>query len=138
MKKQVTFSWLFLSLLLMAVGNTAVLGDSSATTYTWVSASGIVLVHETEPAQGWIRVFADVGNWADGGSAFVVPPLGSDKILISPAPPFNFTLYFTKIVNVTTVELNYDGFDLLIAGLWEINSVEDPDTATDIFEVTQK
>ncbi len=136
-KKRVAFSWLFLALVLAVFHNVVMFGKGSTITYTWVSTSGTVLAHDTEPAQGWMLIFADVGYWADGGCAFTVPPLGSDNILISPAPPFNFTLYFTKLLSVSTVELNYNGFDLLIAGLWGINSVENPDTAMDIYAVTQ-
>ncbi|MGD8545662.1 MAG: hypothetical protein PVH12_05750, partial [Candidatus Bathyarchaeota archaeon] len=105
--------------------------------FTWVNTAGLVSSYGSDSAQGWIHLFVDIECWAKGFIAFTVPPLGSDEILIHPPPSVNFTLYVTRIVNASIIKLDYYGSDLFMIGFWEVGSVVNPITTTDVLIILQ-
>lgn len=99
---------------------------------TWVSLAGKVSSYGTNHAHGWISIFAEVENWADGWCAFTVPPLGGPIILIYPPPTFDFTLYAAKLVNASIVKLNHNASDFWISGFWGVSNATNPRDIRDI------
>jgi len=115
-------------LLLTVFNNVSVYGENPI---TFVSVTGEISSYGTNSAFGWVNFFAVVENRADGFCVFTVPPLGP-TITIYPPPPFDFTVYLTKIFNASEVKLNYNPFDFWISGFWEINNVTNPSDIRDI------
>jgi len=103
---------------------------------TWVSIFGTVSSYGVNAAHGPMGIFAVVDRWAGGWCIFTVPPLGP-VILIYPPPPFNFSLYIARILNASTVKLNYNGYDLWISGFWEVANVTNPHDVRDIVNLLQ-
>lgn len=103
--------------------------------YSWIRVAGNVTSYGSEPAQGWISMFAlkenPTQNWTEGWSIFVVPPIGP-RIQIFPPPPADFTIYFVRVVNASSVKLNYNGTDLWISGFFRVVSITNPRTIADI------
>lgn len=123
-------SCLSLSILLLAISNSTVVFGIwfPPRTFSWVSATGLVSTYESDPAQGWLRVFANPNDsWVKGWSVFSVPPLGSHGFWSNP-PPFNFTLYVARIANASIVEQDYNGSDFFVKGFWEVNNMTNPPT----------
>jgi len=106
--------------------------------YTWIGVAGTVASYGSEPALGWVDMFAVeenwVQNWTDGWSVFVVPPIGF-RIQIFPPPPVDFTVYHVRVVNASAVKLNYNGADLWISGFFRVANVTNPRALVDIAEL---
>ncbi len=102
--------------------------------YAWISVAGAVTSYGSEPAQGWIRMFAmkenSLQNWTEGWGIFVVPPVGP-RIQIFPPPPVDFTLYFVRVVNISAVKLSYNGADLWISGFFKVANITNPRAVID-------
>jgi len=103
---------------------------------TWVTAAGTVSSYGPNPADGLTSIFAITDKWAEGWCVFTVPPLGP-IILIYPPPPFNFTLYFVRIVNASAVKLDYNGRDLWVSGFLEVGNVTNPTSMRQIANLMQ-
>jgi len=82
---------------------------------TWVMMQGRVEMYGAEPAFGWCGVYAEVKEWAQVFMAWM--PWGGPQI------PEICNFYAARLVNTTLVELDYDGADLYIEGLWDVYNV---------------
>lgn len=127
-----TFCLLLVSTLLLACCSGAGCNAIQASTWKWVSFAGQVTSYGSESAFGWISILAEIEEWAEGWCALVTPALGEFKIMIYPPPTVNFTIYVVRLVNASSVKLNYDGSDFWVSGFWEYSSVTNPRTVRDI------
>lgn len=80
---------------------------------TWVMMRGRVQMYDGNPASGWCGVCAEIGEWAQVSIAW------TDKFTI----PTIYTFYAARLVDTTLVELNHEGADLYILGLWNVYNV---------------
>jgi len=81
----------------------------------WVMMHGEVEYYGANRTFGWCGVYAEIGEWARAFVAWIPP--GGPQIEVM----FNF--YASRLVNTTLVELDYDGADLYIEGLWNVYNV---------------
>lgn len=101
--------------------------------FPWVSATGSVSTYGSDPAQGWLRVFANPNDsWVKGWSVFSVPPLGSHGFWYNP-PSYNFTLYVARMVNASIVEQDCNGSYFFVRGFWEVNNMTNPSAPSEVF-----
>jgi len=84
---------------------------------TWVHMIGAVQTYGGIPVIGWLSAYADVGEWAMIHVAWTSLPLEPPPMLPNSTTTFSF--YGATLVNSTTVELNYTGYNLYVAGLWD-------------------
>lgn len=91
---------------------------------TWVKMLGYINSYGEDVAWGLLRAHAEVEEWARV-HAFYVPGLNFSELKIPREIPTNFTVSFhaVRLVNATEVELNYEGNDLYISGLWDVYNV---------------
>ncbi len=87
---------------------------------TWVHVIGAVQTYGETPIMGWLGAHAKVGEWAMVHVAWASLPLEFPPML--PNYTMTFSFYGATLVNSTTVELNYTGYDLYVAGLWDAYS----------------
>lgn len=112
MKKAMAISILLMTLVLVTPSFVQAAPES-----TFVAMVGRVVWYGKEPAFGWLGVFAEVGLGAEAG---VFWTLAEPKIASFPAI---FTVYAARLVETTTVELDYMGKDFYISGLWDVYNI---------------
>lgn len=103
-----------------------------------VSLTGMVTTYNSEPAYGWLKVYAQIGEWARA-YAFVVPGISFEEEVWHHEweGNFSYSFIFIELLNASTVELNYTGiYDLYIAGLWSAYNITISYVTCENFNIT--
>jgi hypothetical protein len=92
--------------------------------YTWVHVAGKVTYYGGIPSHGWLTAHAKLSEFENITKAHVcwIPYLTPGKPLRG-SINYTFTFYAARLINTTTVQLNYNGYDFYIAGLWTVINV---------------
>ncbi len=118
-------------LILLAMGSfvpTLAQAESISIERIWVKMRGQITQWGTSPTIGWIWAHAKMVNITDASREWA----GVRAIwpthhlhLNSTQPPENFTISFftAKLVNTSSIELDYSGYDFYISGLWNVYNV---------------
>lgn len=101
--------FILLTLILTAPTNAQIPIES-----TWVILHGRVDQYGAEPAFGWCGVYAEIKEWAQ---------LFLGWTISGPHIPEICQFYAARLNETTLVELNYDGSNLYIEGLWNVYNV---------------
>jgi len=88
-----------------------------ATESTFVAMFGRVDYYGTKPAYGCLGAFAEVKKWAN--VSIIWTDMGP-RVLSFPA---TYYFYAAKLVKSDIVELNYNGKDFYVSGLWDVWNV---------------
>ena len=95
---------------------------------TWVKIKGLINSFDEQPAFGWLKAHAKLGEWAKVRAFWTTTNLalnledfnGNDDH--SPIS-FTYSFYAAVLANATIVELNYSGSDFYISGLWNVYNI---------------
>jgi len=92
----------------------------------WVRMRGIIDLWGSTPVFGWIGAHARIVNttetyreWARAHAIWSEEP----HRLNCTEPPtenFTFTLYATRLINSSIIELDYNGYDFYVEGQWDV------------------
>jgi PKD repeat protein len=95
---------------------------------TWVKIKGLVTSFDEQPAFGWLKAHAKLGEWAKVRAFWTTTNLalnvedlkGNDD---HSAISFTYSFYAAVLANATVVELDYSGSDFYISGLWNVYNI---------------
>jgi hypothetical protein len=94
--------------------------------YTWVHVAGRVTYYGSVSSFGWLTAHAKISGFENITKAHVcwIPYLTQlpSKQLQNPVN-YTFTFYAARLIDTTIVQLNYNGYDFYIAGLWTVINV---------------
>ena len=92
---------------------------------TWIRIMGCVNSYGIKPAFGFLKAHAKIGEWAGVHAFWTTLPLhldtnngNHDLPIIVPR-----SFYAARLVNTTTVEVDYSGNDLYILGQWKVFNI---------------
>ncbi len=116
---------------ILAIGSLALIpnfanADTTDLSRTWVRLQGFVNEWGNDSAFGWLRANAKIVN--DNGTLHewaMVDAMWSKEIkrlnvTDDQIGTFTFSFYTARLANASMVALNYSGYDLYIAGLWNV------------------
>jgi len=94
--------------------------------YTWVHVVGSVTDWNGVPACGWLRAYAKISESENISRAYLcwipeMEPLYFNWT--SPSTNFTFSFYAAELVETDNVQLDYEGYDLYVSGLWTVLNV---------------
>ena len=107
--------------------------DEMEVQQTWVQVAGQVERFGSDVAYGWLSAHAKMqtinatsAEWAHAHAFWttsLVTPMELDEHSRPGFENFTFSFYFARLVNASTVALNYSGYDFYIGGLWDAYNV---------------
>jgi len=107
--------------------------DEMEVQQTWVQVAGPVEKFGSDVAYGWLSAHAKMqtinatsAEWAHAHAFWttsLVTPMELGEHCRPGLENFTFSFYFAKLVNASTVALNYSGYDFYIGGLWDAYNV---------------
>lgn len=117
---------------ILALGSLALIpsfasADTTDYSRTWIRLHGFINKWDNESAFGWLRAMAKIANingtvheWAVVNAMW---SLEQQRLNVTDdhVGTFTFSFYRAVLSNTSMIALNYSGYDLYVAGLWNVS-----------------